>query len=82
MEAPQPMGVTALHNASEDFDPGMTKKHMHINDIYPRNEVVLSLDLFQRGLGGTNSWGRLPLDQFRYANKTYRFSYLLSIIQK
>ncbi len=82
VEAPQPMGVTALHNASEDFDPGMTKKHMHINDIYPRNEVVLSLDLFQRGLGGTNSWGRLPLDQYRYANKTYRFSYQLSIIQK
>ncbi len=81
VEALQPMGVTALHNASEDFDPGMTKKQMHINDIYPRNEVVLSLDLFQRGLGGTNSWGQLPLDQYRYANKAYRFSYQLSIVQ-
>ncbi len=81
VEALQPMGVTALHNASEDFDPGMTKKQMHINDIYPRNEVILSLDLFQRGLGGTNSWGQLPLDQYRYANKAYRFSYQLSIVQ-
>lgn len=82
VEALQPMGVTALHNASEDFDPGMTKKHMHVNDIYPGNHVVLSLDLFQRGLGGTNSWGQLPLEQYRYANKSYAFSYLLSIIQQ
>jgi beta-galactosidase len=82
VEGLQPMGATALHNASEDFDPGMTKKHQHINDIYPRNEVVLSIDLFQRGIGGTNSWGQLPLEKYRYNNKDYHFSYKLSIIQK
>ena len=81
VEGLQPMGVTVLHNASEDFDPGFTKKSMHRNDIYPRKEVVLNLDLFQRGLGGTNSWGALPLDQYRYKNKDYNFSYKLSIIQ-
>lgn len=26
VEAVQPIGVTALHNSSEDFDPGFTKK--------------------------------------------------------
>lgn len=81
VEGLQPLSVTALHNASEDFDPGFTKKFMHRNDIYPRNEVVLNLDLFQRGLGGTNSWGQLPLEQYRYKNKNYNFSYKISIIQ-
>ncbi|MEN6322006.1 MAG: glycoside hydrolase family 2 TIM barrel-domain containing protein [Proteiniphilum sp.] len=82
VEAFQPVGVTALHNASEDFDPGMTKKHQHFNDIYPRDEVVLSIDLFQRGVGGTNSWGQLPLEKYRYQNKDYDFSYKLTIVQQ
>jgi beta-galactosidase len=81
VEGRQPMGVTALHYASEDFDPGFTKKHMHINDMYPRNEVVLNVDLFQRGLGGINSWGAVPLEKYRYGNKNYQFSYTLSIVQ-
>ena len=82
VEGNQPISVTALHNASEDFDPGFTKKHRHINDIFPRKEVVLNLDLFQRGIGGTNSWGELPLEKYRYKNQEYRFIYKLSIIQK
>jgi len=81
VEGMQPLSVNALQNAPEDFDPGFTKKFMHRNDIYPRNEVVLNVDLFQRGLGGTNSWGALPLEQYRYKNKDYNFSYKLSIIQ-
>lgn len=81
VEGLQPLGVTALNNASEDFDPGFTKKFMHRNDIYPRKEVILNLDLFQRGLGGATSWGALPLEQYRYKNKNYNFSYKLSIVQ-
>ena len=81
VEGMQALGVTVLHNASEDFDPGLTKKFMHQNDIYPRKEVVLNLDLFQRGLGGSDSWGALPLDKYRYKNKDYNFSYKLSIVE-
>ncbi len=81
VEGLQPLSVTALHNASEDFDPGFTKKFMHRNDIYPRKEVILNLDLFQRGLGGTTSWGALPLDNYRYKNINYSFKYKISIIQ-
>lgn len=81
VEGLQPMEVTALHYASEDFDPGFTKKQQHLNDLYPRKEVVLNLDLFQRGIGGTNSWGHLPLARYRYANKEYTFGYRLSIVE-
>ncbi len=81
IEGLQALGVTALHNASEDFDTGDTKKSMHQNDIYPRNEVILNVDAFQRGIGGTNTWGALPLKQYLYVNQNYQFSYILSIVE-
>jgi len=81
VEGVQAMGVTALHYASEDFDPGFTKKQQHLNDIYPRDEVVLNLDLFQRGVGGTNSWGHPPLEKYRYTNREYSFGYRLSVVE-
>lgn len=82
VEAAQPVGVTALNNAPEDFDPGFTKQQMHINDIYPGKHVILSIDLFQMGLGGTTSWGQRPLEKYRYKNKDYQFGYKMSIIGK
>lgn len=81
IEGLQPLGVTVLHNASEDFDPGLTKKYRHQNDIYPRNETLLTIDLFQRGLGGSDSWGALPLKEYIYSNKDYKFGYKMTIIE-
>lgn len=81
VDATQPISASALDVATEDMDPGLTKKFMHQNDIYHRPEVILNLDLFQRGLGGINSWGALPLEQYRYPNRNYTFSYKLSIIK-
>lgn len=81
IEGLQPLGVTVLHNASEDFDPGLTKKYRYQSDISPRNETVLTIDLFQRGLGGINSWGALPLDKYIYNNENYKFGYKMSIVE-
>jgi beta-galactosidase len=82
LESSQPLNATVLNFKTEDFDPGLTKKQMHRSDIYPRKNVFLYLDLFQRGLGGTNSWGQQPLEKYRYENKDYHFSYKLSVIKK
>jgi beta-galactosidase len=35
------------------------------------------LDLAQRGVGGDNSWGALPHDQYRLLAKQYSYSYTL-----
>ncbi|MDR1938354.1 MAG: DUF4981 domain-containing protein [Tannerellaceae bacterium] len=79
VEGAQPLSVSALNNFPEDLDPGVTKKQQHASDIIPRNEVVLSIDLFQRGLGGTDSWGARPLDKYRFNGKEYQYSYTVRV---
>ena len=73
----QPLGVSALHNYPEDFDPGLTKKYRHTSDITPRKEVVICVDLAQRGVGGDNSWGALPHEQYQLKNKEYSYGFVI-----
>lgn len=82
VEGLQPICTSALNFRPEDFDPGMSKKQQHINDIYPRREVVLTIDLFQRGIGGITSWGGRPLPEYRYFGKNYRYAFKLSVIKE
>lgn len=77
IEGLQPLGVSALHNYPEDFDPGLTKKYRHTSDITPRKEVVICVDLAQRGVGGDNSWGALPHEQYQLKNKEYSYGFVI-----
>ncbi len=73
--------MSALNNLPEDFDPGLSKKYRHINDITPRNEVVLSVDLAQRGVGGDNSWGAYPHEQYLLKAKEYSYGFVIKPIK-
>lgn len=77
----QPLSVSATNNRPEDLDPGITKKQQHSSDVLPREEVILCVDLFQRGVAGRNSWGAKPLDQYRFSDKEYKYSYTISILK-
>jgi beta-galactosidase len=77
IEGLQPMHVSALNNYPEDFDPGLTKKQQHPSDIVPRNEVVVSLDVVHRGLGGDNSWGAQPHREYRLFDKEYKMGFVI-----
>ena len=77
IEGLQPLSVSAMPYRSEDLDPGLTKKQMHYSDIEPRREVVLHIDLAQRGLGGDNSWGMTPHDQYRLWDDEYAYGYII-----
>lgn len=81
IEGAQPLSVSATNNRPEDLDPGMTKKQQHWSDILPRDEVVLNVDLFQRGVAGLNSWGAKPLDQYRFRDKEYKYAYTISVLK-
>ena len=76
----QPISVTAINHSAEDLDPGLTKKQQHPTDLPIRDEVYLMIDLKQRGLGGDNSWGMLPHEQYRLLDKKYSYSYILSLV--
>jgi beta-galactosidase len=82
IEGIQPLGFSAINNRTEDLDPGLTKKQQHPTDIKPRNEVWLHIDLKQRGVGGDNSWGALPHQQYRLLDKKYAYSYIIRLIEK
>jgi beta-galactosidase len=78
VEGLQPLSVSAMPHRAEDLDPGLgTKKQMHYSDIEPRREVVLHVDLAQRGLGGDTSWGATPHDEYRLTADKYSYGYII-----
>ena len=82
VEGLQPLSVSAMPYRSEDLDPGLTKKQMHYSDIEPRREVVLHIDMAQRGLGGDDSWGAQPHDAYRLTADKYSYGYILRPVDK
>lgn len=81
IEGVQPVCFSAINNTTEDLDPGLTKKQQHPTDIKPRRAVYLNIDLKQRGVGGDNSWGALPHEQYRLLDKKYSYSYVIRMVE-
>ena len=77
IEGLQPLSISAMPHRAEDLDPGLTKKQMHYSDIEPRREVVLQVDLAQRGVGGDQSWGAQPHDPYRLTADRYEYGYII-----
>ncbi|MDR1883923.1 MAG: DUF4981 domain-containing protein [Prevotella sp.] len=75
----QPLSVKAARNPANDLDFGVPKKNTHPSDITPRKEIYLNVDLLQRGLGGDDSWGRLPRQSCRLLDNSYEYSYGISV---
>ncbi|HEU0125540.1 MAG TPA: beta-galactosidase small subunit, partial [Flavobacterium sp.] len=82
IEGLQPLGFSALNISTEALDPGKTKAQRHPSDLDldSKEAVYLHLDYKQRGLGGDDSWGRLPHDQYRLLDKQYHYSYIISLV--
>jgi len=71
LAAGQPLlGVNALHHPAEEIDQAG-----HHHELPAHGETWLNLDWKQMGLGGDDSWGALPLPQYRIraAPCAYRF---------
>ena len=78
IEGLQPLNVSAMPYRAEDLDPGVeSKKQMHYSDVVPRDEVVLHVDLAQRGLGGDTSWGATPREQYCLTEDEYSYGYII-----
>jgi beta-galactosidase len=70
----QPLiAFTASHFTADDL-----YRAMHTYELKPRSEVILSIDLAQRGLG-TASCGPDTLAQYCLSASSYRFAYLLRL---
>ncbi len=78
----QPICFNARHNYDEDSDPGLSKKQQHPIDVDPRHTLAVNIDLKQMGVGGDDSWGSKPMDQYRLLNRRYSYSYLIRPVGK
>jgi beta-galactosidase len=74
----QPICFNARYNTDNDFDPGLSKKQQHSIDIDPRRELYVNIDLKQLGVGGDNTWGARPMQQYRMLDDTYSYSYVIT----
>ena len=73
IDGAQPIGFSALNISTEDLDPAKNKEQRHPTDLNldSKEAVYLHLDYKQRGLGGDDSWGSLPPEQYRLLGKKY-----------
>jgi beta-galactosidase len=77
----QPLGMSTLNNYPSDFDSGLSKMNRHSSDITPRKEVVVCVDLTQRGLGGDNSWGDLPHEPYLLKKNEYSYGFTIKPVE-
>ena len=82
IEGAQPLGFSALYYSAEAMDPGLSKKQQHPTDLKKQGAIYLHVDLKQRGVGGDNSWGELPYDQYRLLEKKYTYSYTIRYVDE
>ena len=76
-EADDLISFSAHHQTIFDFDPGEEKGQRHTKDIPFRPEVYLNIDFKQMGVGGDDSWGAKPHEEFLIPPGTYEYSYLI-----
>lgn len=81
IDGAQSLSVSASNYRIEDLDAGITKKQQHFVDVIPAKNVILNVDLFQRGVAGLDAWQSPPLDKYRYFGKEYRYSFTMSFIR-
>ena len=78
----QPLCFSAMPQLSEDFDEGTIKRNRHTTDIVKRPFVCLHVDLAQRGVGGDNSWGAQPHDEYRLFGKKYAYGFVIKALRQ
>lgn len=74
-----PMECSTLNYLASDLDDGWDKNahQSHSGDLTPRDFSVVKLAARRRGLACVNSWGAIPLEQYRMPYQDYSFTYVI-----
>lgn len=74
-----PMECSTLNYLASDLDDGWDKNahQSRSGDLTPRDFSVVKLAARQRGLACVNSWGAIPLEQYRMPYQDYSFTYVI-----
>jgi len=71
------LSVNALHYTTDDLQDAE-----HPYELPQRDITVLNLDFRQQGVGGDNSWGAWPHDEFMIPCQEYSYRFRLRAIDK
>lgn len=70
-----PFNATALNRSMDALDDGTEKDQRHAADAPAEPRTYLGIDATQMGLGCIDSWGSLPLKEYRlpFGNRSFTF---------
>ncbi|MDO5608873.1 MAG: glycoside hydrolase family 2 TIM barrel-domain containing protein [Capnocytophaga sp.] len=68
--------LSSADPVSITFEKVEKKGQTHSGTLVPAKQIHLDVDFQQLGVAGNNSWGALPIEQYRlYLYKPYQYSY-------
>lgn len=76
-----PFSASALNYTIESLDDGEKKDQRHSPEIEKADFTNLCIDKMQMGLGCVNSWGALPLNEYRIPYDNYEFTFTMCPVQ-
>ena len=82
IESDSLLSMSALHFFDADLDDGDQKHQQHSGDLVPHKQTQLHIDYKQTGVGGIDSWGQWPLEQYRLKYMSYNYSFKVSPLKK
>jgi beta-galactosidase len=65
-----PLGIGARHYSKQTMRDSKYSFQMERSE-----DLFVNIDAAQSGLGGINSWGQTPMEQYRLRKQTYSYSY-------
>lgn len=74
--------ASALNYTVEALDDGLVKHQRHAPEVPKSDFVTVCIDKVQMGLGCINSWGALPLDEYRVPYQNYEFTFMIKPVSK
>ena len=76
-----PFSASALNYTIDSLDDGNAKDQRHSSEVQPVDWVNICIDKVQMGLGCVNSWGALPVNEYRLPYQDSEFSFVMEPIQ-
>lgn len=75
--AASPFSASALNYSIASLDDGSEKDQRHSPEVNTADYVNICIDKMQMGLGCRNSWGAVPLKEYRIPYDDYEFRFLI-----
>jgi beta-galactosidase len=75
------VGLPLLYFSAWRFDAEELERRKHPFEIVPSQDITVNLDQRQMGLGGNDSWGAWPLDEYRLPARPYRYKFRLEPVR-